>query len=368
MIKCNGKDVIPRLNSKELSRVMYNGKQIYPVNNVIEVQLADVIAGDVCVYDGANKRFFRFVDSGATDNIKKYTPIGIVVIPASHDVYGDGSCAIISLVEMDHNTPDTGCLNNGSVTRTIFNRGSMSDERLETLNKVVYIATKSYNETNFNIDNNNVIGLSTFSDTYPFLPTDEGNENDIVNPFDYNTYYKYTTDSGCYVPSPYLYDNRNPTYYQTTSPSSNDNCLKDFNGINNTKVIIEKHTGQANWKTDDVIKIDGNTPYYFPAVCCSWRFHTKGTKQGDWYIPSIGELGYVNVRQHTIDNSIIKCNGHSFYDKYSNTSQLASSTLRSTTVTHSINLKNNQIIPHEMHEYIQARAFLRVGSNDIVHN
>lgn len=30
MIKCNGKDIIPRLNSKELSRVMYNGKQIYP--------------------------------------------------------------------------------------------------------------------------------------------------------------------------------------------------------------------------------------------------------------------------------------------------------------------------------------------------
>lgn len=32
MIKCNGKDIIPRLNGKELSRVMYNGKQIYPTN------------------------------------------------------------------------------------------------------------------------------------------------------------------------------------------------------------------------------------------------------------------------------------------------------------------------------------------------
>lgn len=32
MIKCNGKDIIPRLNGKELSRVMYNGKQIYPAN------------------------------------------------------------------------------------------------------------------------------------------------------------------------------------------------------------------------------------------------------------------------------------------------------------------------------------------------
>ena len=30
MIKYNGKDIIPRLNGKELSRVMYNGKQIYP--------------------------------------------------------------------------------------------------------------------------------------------------------------------------------------------------------------------------------------------------------------------------------------------------------------------------------------------------
>ena len=30
MIKFNGKDIIPRLNGKELSRVMYNGKQIYP--------------------------------------------------------------------------------------------------------------------------------------------------------------------------------------------------------------------------------------------------------------------------------------------------------------------------------------------------
>lgn len=77
MIKCNGKDIIPRLNGKELSRVMYNGKQIYPTNNnnVIEIQKVDAVAGDICAFDGTNKRFFRFVDSGATDNIKNYTPL-----------------------------------------------------------------------------------------------------------------------------------------------------------------------------------------------------------------------------------------------------------------------------------------------------
>lgn len=32
MIKFNGKDVIPRFNGKDVSRVMFNGKQIYPDN------------------------------------------------------------------------------------------------------------------------------------------------------------------------------------------------------------------------------------------------------------------------------------------------------------------------------------------------
>lgn len=36
MIKFNGKDVIPRFNGKDVSRVMFNGKQIYPNNKGID--------------------------------------------------------------------------------------------------------------------------------------------------------------------------------------------------------------------------------------------------------------------------------------------------------------------------------------------
>lgn len=36
MIKFNGKDVIPRFNGKDVNRVMYNGKQIYPDNKGID--------------------------------------------------------------------------------------------------------------------------------------------------------------------------------------------------------------------------------------------------------------------------------------------------------------------------------------------
>lgn len=36
MIKFNGKDIIPRFNGKDVSRVMFNGKQIYPSNKGID--------------------------------------------------------------------------------------------------------------------------------------------------------------------------------------------------------------------------------------------------------------------------------------------------------------------------------------------
>lgn len=62
--------------------------------NVIEVEKADTVAGDVCVWDGSTKRFFRFVDEGATDNIKNYTPIGVTVVPASHT--DDGTARVMT--------------------------------------------------------------------------------------------------------------------------------------------------------------------------------------------------------------------------------------------------------------------------------
>lgn len=54
MIKYNGKDIIPRIDGKEISRVMYNGKQIYPSDNVIEIKKANAVTEDICAFDGTN--------------------------------------------------------------------------------------------------------------------------------------------------------------------------------------------------------------------------------------------------------------------------------------------------------------------------
>lgn len=67
MIKCNNKEITPKLNGKDLSRVMYNGKKIWStgIKNIILIDKANSVAGDVCIADSnKNLLFCRFVDEG----------------------------------------------------------------------------------------------------------------------------------------------------------------------------------------------------------------------------------------------------------------------------------------------------------------
>lgn len=49
---------------------------------------------------------------------------------------------------------------------------------------------------------------------------------------------------------------------------------------------------------------------YYPAACCCWRYHTLGTNQGDWYLPTLGELGYCWVTLEKIQNTIQYLQNH----------------------------------------------------------
>ena len=41
-----------------------------------------------------------------------------------------------------------------------------------------------------------------------------------------------------------------------------------------------------------------------PTVCSCRRYHTKGTQAGDWYLPTIGELGIMWARMKEINDSL----------------------------------------------------------------
>lgn len=66
-------------------------------------------------------------------------------------------------------------------------------------------------------------------------------------------------------------------------------AITDMNGKANTQAVLQYATAQTDWRTASAITWSNEAGYY-PIFECAWRYHTSGTVQGDWYIPSLGQL------------------------------------------------------------------------------
>ena len=290
MIYKNGKEITPKLNGVDLSRVMHNGKQIWP-EIVTEIALADTKAGDVLLWDKINqKKLFTSSDNLSGYPAESYTPIGVVVVPASHNVYGDGSCGVMSLLSMDCDNPSQGAASNEYMFWGVY---STDISTLPNLDQAPIVGTGS----NVGDAGSTVTG----ENEYPYLPSDKFSV--LQCPHDTDAYYYRLGSSYDQAPSPYLTDgSRNPAYYQTTSPSSSNNCLADFDGRGNTDKIITQRGNKeyTSWKPTYDTQAD------YPAASCCDMFYTEGTQQGDWYLPAMGELGYIMPPFNRISEAITK--------------------------------------------------------------
>lgn len=248
----------------------------------------EAVAGDVCMYGISEGKLIIVNDWDASKYpIDKYPPIGIVVVPGIHNHYADGKCAIMSLNHMNCNTPQTGANSPQNIYWGVYNQDIAS---LPNLDQVPYVGF------------NGNVGASVIGQTsYAYLPSDNPNFNKVANPYDTKT--KYYNNSNKYIPSPYNNDGTfNPNYSLVTSPLSTANCLADFDGYNNTKKIIEVR-GSKDYST---WKPTYNNESDYPAASCCDMYSTYGTNQGEWYLPSAGELGYAVVRQQAINDTISK--------------------------------------------------------------
>ena len=225
-------------------------------------------------YDSATNSFVKLYPDEITEAIPTYTPIGVEVIPAEHDVYGTGQAGIMSLAEMNYTTPDVG----SSEYQYMYWGGYGTDTVLPNYNKV------------------NLVNGTTVN--YGHLPYDKFTGTTSLDGVS-----KYTSTSNK-IPSPYNADgSRNEAYY--TTAYSTANALSDFDGVGNAKVLTDLATSQSDWKTANTITNSYDEGYY-PAACCAWRFHTTGTDQGQWYLPACGEMGYVINRFNAINETINK--------------------------------------------------------------
>ena len=260
------------------------------------------VAGDIVLWDGEKKvvadpNMFSLPASG-------YTPIGVIVIPASH--MDDGRARMMATRWMSCDDPE-----NGSVEPEKMVWGTATElTGLTNFTEVPVIARYD------NDDQGGVTALTNpqaiyTTNGYANLPSDNPAWTGEINPEDPITRWRQSTSyvgvNSFYAPSPYAKDGTPNPLYRAMSYSGGtiNNALSYFDGRHQTDVILDVR-GEKDYGT---WKPTVNVPEDFPAASCCDMYHTVGTSQGDWYLPSAAELGYVAVREYSISNVMSKIGG-----------------------------------------------------------
>ena len=260
------------------------------------------VAGSLCLYDNINQEYIIISKNNIDSNnypISRYTPIGIVVIPLNHNLYGTKELAIMSLVNMNPNNPDNGGGNNAIPFG--YKTG------ISGLNNYQQIAVISDNLNSPKITGYKGFGYVPSTNIYDYFT---GSTVSPSKGYGLDTVSKYPSlGSGYFSNSPYLENGMRNEYYSANGNNYYNglqgNCLSDLDGKGNANDILKMATAQTNWKTASTITLNTTTGY-FPASCCCWRFKTNGTNQGDWYLPSAGEIGYLVCRILEIQETLEK--------------------------------------------------------------
>lgn len=212
-------------------------------------------AGDVAYWDGSKVNTTPL----SSWNTSLGTPIGVVVVP--NGFAPDGKIRIVSLMYVDENG------NQSSSYVSMVWGGYGSNISLISFTKVP--------------TTDNAGSTSSGSGSVGYLPSDSfTGATSFVDPKA-----KYSQNSDL-IPSPYLGDTPNPEYYKELDGS---NVLSDFNGLSNTQTLV------------------GLGTQYTAANAC-WKYN-DGANNLQWYLPAMGELGYLLPRWNDINNTIINLGG-----------------------------------------------------------
>ena len=197
-------------------------------------------------------------------------PIGVVVIPERF--LPDGKARMVALTFVDG-----------------YGNGNTD---INTLIEVEWGPVKNTDLIDFNRvpTTDNSSSTTTGSDSYGYLPSDvfTGTQSFV------DAQAKYSQSSNL-IPSPYLNDTTmNPAYSKTIS--GYNNVLSDFNGLSNTQTLVGL----------------GST---YTAANAAWNY-SDGASSTQWYLPAMGELGFLMPRLNAINAVIMALRGVGFNTQY----------------------------------------------------
>lgn len=196
------------------------------------------------------------------------TPVAVVVIPASH--MSDGKCRGMSLCNMSYVTPQTGTLGTGNDNAVTNGTNLMwGPHGTDVAGLTNYTGVKTIDEMN---DGMGFIPSDMFDGGYDSGAIDELK---CVSPYN---------DDG----------SQNPAYLTAGQ------AFADMDGKANTEVLVNLSAIKDTYSSDSFENIEVN----YPAAFACHLFSTLGTEQDRWYLPAIGELGYLYTRVKKINESL----------------------------------------------------------------
>ena len=268
--------------------------------------------GDIVIYNKIRGKVYIISQSYYRPELFPsmfYSPVGIVAIPYNQST--DGKIRVISYKAMDPRQDSNDAFSGPGIEwgpdGAINGLTSLNYYRTST-HPFARTTTHTFNTiTMSNTTNNN---FDPDVDSYAVL-------GHIGEPYGkWMTTTKVTTTPSVYYwsgalasrlcPLPYLEDEI------TKSDAYRYGALADMDGRGNTDKILAARGEKdySTWKPDITVVSD------YPAVSACDIYSTDGTKQGDWYLPSIGELGYVGVYISRINEGIKKLGGINFNQDY----------------------------------------------------
>ena len=282
---------------------------------------ANFVAGDIVLWNGVQKVVVAQENYSTTVfPEEKFTPIGVVVAPETH--MPDGRARMMSLRWMSCGDPE-----NGSTEPQQMYWGTGVDiEGIDYFTEVPIIARYD-DEGQGGVVPLTVPQIIYTTNEYGFLSSDMINNEGWTgetNPEDPGTKWKQSSTywvpdgtgaqdvwfNNFYLPSPYAVDGTpNPLYRATTySGGTINNLLSYFDGRHQTNMILLQR-GERDYTSWKPITNENDD---YPAASVCDMYHTVGTSQGDWYLPSAAEYGYLMVRVAIVANALAKINGIHF--------------------------------------------------------
>ncbi len=298
--------------------------------------------GDVVLYDREEDEqiIVYYTQYNATDYpTSRYVPQGIVVIPQG---FASEQARMMSLVNMSKETPESGTTQYEYIIWGKYNEVVAGLTDFGVSNRYQKLVDPSGSFTNSN-------------NSWGYLPSDKfrspRNAADVIT--------AWINQQSNLLPSPYTSVwERNIQYGQGAQDAS---MLSDVDGKSNSGVLLAAETYQPNWAMDATIDGSQQAKHYPAALCCA-RYFAEGTNAGDWYLPAIGELGYVMVRWKIIRAALraVQAVDASLAVPLHESHFYWSSTEFSQYLAYCLDTSGGYVGDYDRHNYFLVRAFCRL--------